>query len=219
MLPVKYSAGNMLRTFCSIALIALAFSCNNKDKVKQPVEEPTVIYKKDSDTLTKEKKKKSPPIINITDTVALKQLVLYVKDSASSSERIGKKMTNIYNKILADAIKLNKLKKTGPRMAWYRSSSAPFFFEAGVPVDKKPAKLPKKVFLKTMDADSIVVAHFYGPYYLTSQGYEALGDWMQSNNKKSAGAPYEIYVDNPFDSNGKAIDPYKVRTDIIFPYK
>ncbi len=30
--------------------------------------------------------------------------------------------------------------------------------------------------------------------------------------------PYEIYVGDPIDANGKPIDPYSVRTDIVFPW-
>ena len=107
----------------------------------------------------------------------------------------------------------------GAPMAWYNTMKAPYFFEAGIPVNKKPAKLPAGVFVREMGNDSAVVAHFYGPYNLLSQGYDAVKERMKDEKKKSSAAPYEIYVGNPMDKNGKMIDPYKVRTDIVFPFK
>ncbi|MEJ7625781.1 MAG: GyrI-like domain-containing protein [Ferruginibacter sp.] len=141
-----------------------------------------------------------------------------MKDSAVNSEMIGIKMANIYQKILPELIAKQQLQITGPRMAWYKTSSSPFFFEAGYPVNKKPGKLPKNISVKIIGADSAVVAHFYGPYSLTFQAYEALADWMKSYKKKSTGSPYEVYVGEMFDSSGKALDPYRVRTDIVFPH-
>ena len=86
-------------------------------------------------------------------------------------------------------------------------------------MDKKPGKLPPGVSVKEIGVDSIVVAHFYGPYDLLPQAYDALKDWMKDHKKKAKGAPYEIYVGDPMDEKGKPKDPYKVQTDIVFPWK
>ena len=158
------------------------------------------------------------PIINITDTIAAKKIVLYVKDSAATSERISQKLAQIYGLKLGEVIKMNKIKVTGAPIAWYKSQKAPYFFEAGFPIDKKPAKLPKNFFVKNIGGDSAVVAHFFGPYNITSMAYEALDDWLKSRKKKKLGAAYEIYVGDPFDKEGKPLDPYRVQTDIIQPY-
>ena len=104
-------------------------------------------------------------------------------------------------------------------MAWYKGEKAPYFFEAGIPVDKKPAKLPAGVHIKEIGVDSIVVAHFYGPYDLIPQAYDALRDWMKDHKKTAKGAPYEIYIGDPLDANGQPKDPYKVQTDIVFTWK
>ena len=201
-----------------ITLIGLyTWGCNADQKDKQVTPEK-IIYKVDTSKRSENAATKKPPIINITDTIAIKQIVLYMKDSARAGERIGIKLNTIYNKVLADVIKKNNLVKTGARMAWFRNSSAPFFFEAGIPVNKKPAKLPKNVLVKNIGGDSAVVAHFYGPYELTYEGYAALKDWMKENKKKPAGVPYEIYVGDPIDSKGMPADPYRVQTDIVFPH-
>ncbi len=207
------------KLFLATILLIMVNACNNSNDKKQ-----TADIKKD----TVEKKAAIPekritptkaPIINITDTVSIKQLVLCMKDSAANSERIGIKLAAIYGVKLGAVIKKNKLKVTGAPMVWYRSQKAPFFFEAGLPVDKKPAKLPKGVTLKQTGTDSVVVAHFYGPYELTPQGYTALEDWIKDHKKKIIQPPYEVYVGDPMNKYGKLIDPYKVQTDIIFTWK
>ena len=204
--------------FASLLLITVN-ACNNSNDKKT-----TTDIKKD----TIEKKAAIPekritppkaPVINITDTVSIKQLVLCMKDSAANSERIGIKLAAIYGVKLGAVIKKNKLKVIGAPIAWYKSEKAPFFFEAGLPVNKKPAKLPKGVSLKQIGTDSVVVAHFYGPYELTPQGYTALKDWIKDHKKKIILPPYEVYVGDPMDKDGKLIDPYKVQTDIIFTWK
>ena len=159
------------------------------------------------------------PVINISDTVSIKHLVLFMRDSAANSGRIAKKLGEIYSVKLAAIIKKNGLKVTGPPMAWYRSQKAPYFFEAGLPIDRKLVKLPHGVFLKSIATDSTIVAHFYGPYKLTSEAYPILEDWIKYHKKQIIHPPYEVYIDDPTDKNGKLKDSYKVQTDIVFTWK
>ena len=198
------------------AIITCMAGCrDNKPKVTPG----PVLYKKDTAAVAGTVKMKAP-IINIIDTVTLKQTILVVKDSASSSQAVGEKMAHIFDSILPKLAKEKKVDIIGPKMAWYRSSTKPFFFEAGYPVDKAPSgKLPKKVQVKNLAQDSAVIAHFFGPYDLTYQAYEALTEWMKDRKKKRSGAAYEIYIGNTIDSEGRPIDPYRVQTDIVFPHK
>ncbi len=201
-------------------LPVLIASCGSGEEEKVVVDPSEIQYKTDTPAAAQQLPENRPPIINIVDTVSLKYVVLLMKDSVSSSERLGYKMDSIYNKVLRKVISDNNLQVTGPRIAWYRSSSAPFFFEAGIPVNKKPSKkLPKNISIRNIGGDSSVIAHFYGPYPLSFQAYEAVREWMASGKKKSKGMPYEIYVDEPVDTNGVLKDPYRVRTDIVFPHK
>jgi effector-binding domain-containing protein len=146
-------------------------------------------------------------------------MVLYMKDSAKTFERISLKLGAIYGVKLAEVLKKNNIKMAGAPMAWYKSQKPPYFFEAGVPISKKPAKLPKNIFIREMAADSVLIAHFYGPYDLLGQGYDAIKEKMKDEKRTASGAPYEIYIGDPVDATGKPVDPYKVRTDIIFPRK
>ncbi len=199
--------------------VAMLGACKQKKTEAVKSLEPSIVVRKDTANLKKEVQPSRPPIINIEDTIAPKYLVLYIKDTASSSERISQKLAKIFGEKLPEFINKNKLKITGPPIAWYKTSKVPFFFEAGLPVDKRPAKLPKGILVKNIGGDSAVIAHFYGPYSTTFMGYEALADWLKDHKKKTSGLPYELYVTDPMGKDGKLIDPYKVQTDIVFPHK
>ena len=203
------------------AVLILFISCNSNNNNKKNTTEPmkdSVVAKKDTKVVSRtEASKAKPPIINIVDTVAPKRIVVYMKDSATTYQRISIKLGQIYGAKLTDCFRKNALKVTGAPMAWYQTQKAPFFFEAGMPVNKKPAKLTPGVKIKELNADSVVIAHFYGPYDLLHVGYDALKEWMQDHHRTATGAPYEIYIGDPIDKKGKAVDPYKVQTDIVFP--
>jgi effector-binding domain-containing protein len=204
--------------FFIVVCIFILGACNKKNKNGEKKEnDAAIVIKKDTVALKKGDPPVRPPIINIIDTIAVKYTVLYIKDSAASSQGISAKLANIYSVKLAELIKKQKLKITGPPIAWYKTNKPPFFFEAGLPVNKKPVNLPKGIFVKTIGGDSAVVAHFYGPYSLTTMGYDALADWVKDNKKKRNGMPYEIYITEPVSKDGKSIDPYKTQTDIVYP--
>jgi effector-binding domain-containing protein len=210
----------LLLTSQFLAVIIFLMACNSSDKkitetkkdTLQPVRAVVAENKEPGEAV-------KPGIINILDTVATKSIVIYMRDSAKTFERISLKLAQIYGVKLADVLKKNKIQMAGAPMAWYKSQKAPYFFEAGVPVNKKPAKFPANVFVREINNDSVAVAHFYGPYNLLQQGYDAVKEWMKDEKKIANGAPYEIYVGDPFDKEGKPVDPYKVRTDIVFPHK
>lgn len=198
--------------------VLLAACSNSSDGNKEEVGKKDSVSKKEKseEPVTETRR---PPIINITDTLSVKQTVLYMKDSAATVQRLQIKLGEILGVKLGAILMKNKAKSAGAPIAWYKTTRAPYFFEAGIPVDKKPAKLPANIFVREMVVDSVTVAHFYGSYDMLPQAYEALGDWMKSRKKKLNGRPYEVYVDDPMDKDGKMKDPYKVRTDVIFPWK
>jgi AraC family transcriptional regulator len=192
-------------------------SCNSGKKDPVPPPKDTLIVPVKRTEKTDEKPR--PPIINIVDTVAPRRMIIFARDSAKTYERIGMKLGKVYGTKLAETIKKNNLKMTGSPLAWYHTTKAPFFFEAGLQVNKRPGKLPRGVQVRELPAGTVVVAHFYGPYDLMPQGYDAIKEWIKIKKKSLAGAPYEIYVTDPVDKNGKPLDPYKVQTDIVFPVK
>ena len=197
------------------------YSCGNNDSKKPEStnkDSLKAIGRKEK-AAEPETKYERPPIVNIVDTLAPKRVVIYCKDSAASFERISLKLGKIYGTKLPEYIKKNKLKTAGAPMAWYRKQKAPYFFEAGIPVNKKGVKSVAGVQIREMSAGKAVIAHFFGPFELLPQGYDVIKEWMKENKKIAAGAPYEIYITDPFDKDGKSVDPYKIQTDIVFPIR
>ncbi len=210
-----------LKTYIIVFVTTAAvLACNNKDDKSKP-------NSKDSSKINvkKETKKepettyKRPPIINIVDTLVPKRTIIFIKDSAANFERISLKLANIYGTKLPEYIKKNNLKTAGAPIAWYKKQKASYFFEAGVPVNKKGVKAVAAVQIRDMAAGKAVIAHFFGPFNLLPQGYDAIKEFMKDNKKVAAGAPYEIYITDPIDKDGKPVDPYKIQTDIVFPIK
>lgn len=208
-------SGSAMLLACSVNL-----SCsNNSNKETATVKKDTA--KKEVQKVVKpepEVKYQRPPIINIVDTVGPKRTVVFIADSAATYERISMKLGKIYAR-LGDLVKKNKLKTTGAPLAWYKKFKAPYFFEAGFQVNKRPAKPAPGIQVREITAGKVVLAHFYGPYDLLPQGYDAIKEWIKDNKRKTTGTPYEIYVVDPIDKKGKPVDPYKVQTDIVFPIK
>jgi effector-binding domain-containing protein len=204
-----------------LAGLITGISCNNKDDKHQdnPGKDTTKTAEKKEAKKEPEPEYQRPPIINIVDTLAPRRIVAFMKDSAASVERISPKLNAIWGTKLPEYLKKNNLKAAGAPMAWFRNQKAPYFFEAGIPVNKKGNKTVKGVQVKDMPAGKVIVAHFYGPYELLSQGYDAIKEFMKENKKVAAGAPYEIYITSHLDKDGKPVDPYKVQTDIVFPIR
>jgi effector-binding domain-containing protein len=198
-----------------ITTLLLTTACNDNQSEKKVTGES----KKDSAITVEPAETKRAPVINIGDTISIKRMVLSMKDSAATIERVGLKLGEIYGAKLGSIIKKNNIKITGSPVAWFKGEKAPYFFEAGIPIDKKPSKLPAGVYIKQIGTDSVVVAHFYGPNDLLPQAYDALRGWLKDHKKRPKGAPYEIYVSDPLDLNGKLKDPYKVQTDIVWAWR
>ena len=208
--------------FVLLSGICLLTACHSSDNsvLVEPKKDSGVIIKKPIlNQVHPVKDNKKPPIINIVDTISTKKTIIYIKDSALTYERISLKLAQIYGARLSECFKKNVIKRTGQPMAWFSTRKAPFFFEAGIPVNARPQKLPPGIRIKELRTDSAVIAHFYGPYDLLHLGYDALEDWLKDHNKNAADAPFEIYITDPVDKKGKPVDPYKIQTDIIIPRK
>lgn len=200
-----------------VFFVFLLTSCND-DSPEVTSPEP-IVLKKDKPRSKSDTSERSAPIINISDTIALPFKLISVKDSAKNTIRLSEKLAVIYGEQLAACIKKNKLKMISAPMAWYKTQKAPFFFEAGVAVDKLPQKLGKGIKSRQVGKTKVIIAHFYGPYEETVQAYQALKDWLKDNKKRASSPAYEIYVTDPIDKDGKLKDPYKVQTDIVMPYE
>jgi hypothetical protein len=198
-------------------LVALITSCTHGDQ-NTDKERPIVILKNNKPRKKSDTTAHSAPIINISDSMSIPFHIIYVKDSAKNNIRLSQKLARIYGEKLSDCILKNKLRGMGAPVAWYKTQKAPFFFEAGIPVDRKPNKLPRGVNYKRVNSGQVMIAHFYGPYEETIQAYQLLKEIIRDRKKTMAAAPYEIYIDDPIGTDGVLKDPYKVQTNIVFPY-
>lgn len=199
-----------------IFIVAVSvISCKAK-KEEAPVSAPLIKKEKSATDPVKAMK---GPVINIIDTIELKRIVLTVKDTAATSAGMSAKLNDIFNRKLPAAAQVANLKITGQPMAWYNTQKAYYSFEAGLPVNKAPAKATKGITIRRTAGDSALVAHFFGPYELTTAGYGALNEMIKDRGKKKASAAYEIYVKNPFATTKEKTDPYRWQTDIVMPYK
>lgn len=155
------------------------------------------------------------PHYTIEEAVVTKKIVVYVTDSANSTEEISKKFMQIIPVELGGFLKKHHLQMAGVPMAWYNTQSIPLVFDIAAPVNKAPDTTEGRIKVREVAAGKVVVAHFYGPYDLTIKAYEAVAAWMKQHNKIADGAPYEVYLGDP----GVEKDPYKILTDIVFPVK
>lgn len=203
-------------SFCALVLCSLA--CQQKDSSEESLRQPSSIQHTASKDSVPPKK---APIVNLIDTLCPSYKVIYVQESATSEPEIGPKLAEIFNKKMPEVISKMKLEMAGPPIAWYRpgKKAHSFSFDAGWPVNKKPAQLPNKFLFRTTGTDSAIIAHYYGPYELTYFAYDAMKDRLKSMNRTSSAPAFEIYVDDPMDEHGNPKDPFKVRTDIVLPYK
>lgn len=154
------------------------------------------------------------PKMTVEEVTLKPMIVLAIRDTANTMADIGPKLGMNYGQIGA-YMGQNGLQMAGAPMAWYHTEKEPFILEAGIPVDKKPAGTHATINVKEIGASKAVVVHFWGPYELTTQGYEKIREWLKKNNKKALGSPFDVYVTDPTTVN----DPYQVQTDIYQVYQ
>lgn len=208
---------NFLQTLCAIATLCTIFSCtSNKDSDKNTAK---ISDTTNSASTVIETPIAKAPIINIQDSMEIKLNVLCIKDSASTVEGLYLKLSKIYNIKLQEVIKTNKLNVMGSPMAWQTIEKNAYFFEAGIPVDKTPAKMGKGMYMKNTGDDSTVLAHFWGPQNLTKSAYDALSEKISDMKRNKTSSTYEIYKGNYFDTTNAVVDFYKLQTDIVMPFK
>lgn len=159
------------------------------------------------------------PIINMQDSLEVQQIVLCLKDSSSTAAGMYAKLSTIFNVKLQETIKAGKLNTMGAPMAWQTMQNGAYFFEAGIPVDKVPAKMGKGMFMKSTGTDSTVVAHFWGPQDQTKSAYDAIDEKLADVKKTKSSSAYEIYKGDYFSINNEPKDFYKLQIDIVVPFK
>lgn len=71
----------------------------------------------------------------------------------------------------------------------------------------------ERILAGVLPSGTVATVTHLGPYDGLPGAWKALTEWMDSQGLKAAGAPWEVYVNDP----GAEPDPSKWRTDIFFP--
>jgi effector-binding domain-containing protein len=130
----------------------------------------------------------------------------------SSMATIGKKMGEFYGEIMGFLGK-KKIQPGGPPFSMYYTWENNIFdMEACIPV---ASQVPVEGRIKAgmLKAGNVVKVEFLGPYEKTGLGHEAVMNWIARNNKKVNGAPWEVYMNDPYTEK----DPNKLLTVIYWP--
>lgn len=177
--------------------------------------------KEESDTVRpirmKEHEVARGPVINISDTILEKTNILCVKDSAANQEILAQKLNYLHDTILANALLKYKLKSIGSPVAFYKKKRAPYFFEAGIPVNNKIKISSKTFYYKTIPESKAIVAHFFGPKDLLNIAYGSLDTYITNQKLVRSGNSFEMYF--PPAASKEKNNPYKQQTDIVIPVK
>ncbi len=177
--------------------------------------------KQNSDTLRSVRMKEHDvargPVINISDTILEKTNFLCIKDSAANQKILVQKLIYLHDTILANALLKYKLKSIGSPLAFYKKKVAPYFFEAGIPVNNKIKISSKTFYYKTLPQGKAIVAHFFGPKDLLNIAYGSLDTYITDQKLVRSGNSFEIYF--PPAASKEKNNPYKQQTDIVIPVK
>jgi effector-binding domain-containing protein len=139
--------------------------------------------------------------------------VLVIGDTVSSVTDIGYRINRFYADLF-EFIAYSKL-KPGRTMAFYLTDKPPFVYEAGVEVDRIPARLDKGMRPKKVPGGNAIVAHYTGPYEKMHIAYAAINEWLKKNNREPAGNLFEVYLNDPVSIK----NPYELKTDIYQPIR
>ena len=138
-------------------------------------------------------------------------VVLFIKDTALTTSDIQPLIFKGYGELMQfmDANQLKPLKF----MAWYYATQAPWPFDIAIEADQKPAQVSGRIQSRIQAGGEVIIVHMWGPYDQAGQAYEQIDKWLQENNRKAKGWPFEVYINDP----STVKDPSEIQTDIYQP--
>ncbi|TDE00264.1 MerR family transcriptional regulator [Jiangella asiatica] len=101
-----------------------------------------------------------------------------------------------------------------PRMVYLDLADDTWTIEACVPVAGLSAA-PGGFSLHRIDGGRAAVTRHIGPYEELGIAYREVESWLDAHGLTSAGAPYDVYLNDPAQVN----DPSKLETEIIWPVR
>jgi len=137
--------------------------------------------------------------------------LILIKGKATEGE-IQKTLDGIFARLRELAVK-ESLSISGVPVAFYEEpAKGTYLFEAGFPINSKPAKaVPADIMYKETPASEAAICHFSGDPKITPEAYQKLLGFIKEKGKTMAASPMEKYL-----SDGNDQSPDMV-IDIIWP--
>jgi effector-binding domain-containing protein len=108
----------------------------------------------------------------------------------------------------------SKLKQAAPVLAFYHKFSYnEIEVEPAIPVNKLPEDKIEGFNYLEIKESKVILAHHYGSYESTEKTHAEIDNWINKNNKKIIGSPWEVYISDP----SLEADTAKWYTQIYYP--
>jgi effector-binding domain-containing protein len=151
------------------------------------------------------------PEIRVEERNVTAMQVLTIRDTVTNMSEIGARLGELYGEIGAFIGKEN-LQMAGPVFCIYHTveDGKMFDMEAGIIVNKKPAKTEGRIKSWETKPGAAIVALHYGPYEETMEAYALLQKWAADNGKKLSGPSWDVYITDP----ATVKNPYEILTEV-----
>jgi effector-binding domain-containing protein len=126
------------------------------------------------------------------------------------SPDIGAAMGEVYEKVTQAEI----CPSGPPRVVYHEITDDEWTVEACIPVTGVE-KAPQGLTLRKFDGGKMASTLHVGPYHELGMVYREIEVWIEKQNLKSAGAPFDVYLNDPSEVK----DPTKFETEILWPVR
>jgi effector-binding domain-containing protein len=137
--------------------------------------------------------------------------VLYLADTAASTEAIKDKLGRDYKELM-QFLNKNKLQPL-KFIAWYYTTQAPWHMDVAIQTLNIPGELGGRIQSRIQKGGEVIIAHMWGPYDQVGQAYAKIEMWLQENKRKAGSPPFEVYLNDP----ATVKSPSEIRTDVYQP--
>ena len=149
----------------------------------------------------------------ITVNSSTAQKLLLVKDSATMGE-MPYKMGEMYGKLMTYIVR-KELETTGyPLSIYYKWANEGYTnFACAMPINEKVRTYSKTILYEEIPAQKVVTVDYWGDYKKMEKAYTAMFAYLETNDLKLSGAPWEEYHTDPMSET----DTTKWLTRIYYP--
>lgn len=151
------------------------------------------------------------PTLSISRRDLPEQPILFVQSRIARHE-IAKTIGESLGQTFSHAIAAGLVVAGRPFARYVSTGPGLLTIDVGMPVSA-PAVSAGPVQAGTLRGGPAAVALHGGPYDTLSESYAALERWMETNGFTKAGAPWELYLNDPAEHP----DPAEWRTEICWP--